>query len=311
MKKVNFGFSVCMVILMLFLGSFTRMYGQETTTDQKVIITLVNGNVYKGTVIKENTETITIMVDDVGELTIDRSKIRTIETTDLKTQKNIITLRDDKGFAIDYHNSTRFLISPTGYGLKKGQSYYENIGVFFNSFSFGVSDNFTFTVGGEIASLLFGGNTPIFYLSPRFNIPFKEDKGAASIGVIFFTLPEDNFDGIGLASAAVTFGNRNNQITLGFGAGFETENSFNDGVLMFNLGTVLRLSRKISFVSDNFVLTTGGLDDDGENVFVVSAALRIHFNEKGFALNVGLFRPLEDLDSVLALPFFSATFPMR
>ena len=309
MKNVKKQFSMMgkhfMVFLLVF-GLTGYTFGQDTQKKEyEVAVTLRNGQEFIGILKEETDARIVLIVRDIGEMTIDKSRIRSMKS--ITSRESEV---DDKGYTVDYHNSTRYLISPSGYGLKRGQSYYENIYIFFNSFAFGISDRFTLAVGGEVASLLFAGETPVLYASPRFNFPFGDDKGAFSAGAIFFTIPESSLEAVGLAQAALTIGNRNNNINFGFGVGFTTDND-NSSVLMFNLSAVQRLSRKLSFVTDNFVFTDGGFDDDGDNIFVLSAALRIHFSNPGSALNIGFWRPLEHLDDLVALPMISATIPLR
>ena len=305
MRNVSQGYFRWMInacIIILSLGITSSISGQQAQDKiPEVEVILRNGQEFVGVLKEENDSLIILVVDEVGEITIEKSRIKSIKTI---TTRNIDL--DAKGFPVDYHNSTRYLISPSGYGLKRGQAYYENIYVFFNSFAFGISDRFTITVGGEVASPLFAGEVPVMYISPRFNFALKNENGAFSAGAIFFTIPESDLEVVGLAQAALTLGNRNNNINLGFGVGFSSDES--NSVFMFNLAASQRLTKKLSFVTDNFVFTEGGFGGD-DNVYVLSAALRIHFSKPGAALNVGLWRPLEDLDDLIAIPMISATIP--
>ena len=293
------------IIQILFFAIFsltnkTQLSGQEL---QEVIIKTVTGEELTGTIKSSTDSTLILVIKDVGELIINKSNIVSIENIQPSEIKY-----DKRGFPIDEYNSNRYLANPSGYGLRRGQSYYENIYVFFNSFGFGVTDNFTISIGAEIATLLFGGNSPLLYVSPRFSFPFSSETGAFSAGAIFFTLPDEDFDGFGIAQGAITLGGRNNNVNFGFGVGFSTENDFNEGVLMTSFAATTRLSRKLSLVTDNFILSDSDFDD---TVVTLSAALRIHFNKSKSALNVGLWRPLEDLDDLVAIPFVSATIPLK
>ncbi|NNF33854.1 MAG: hypothetical protein HKN68_07080 [Saprospiraceae bacterium] len=293
-------------MLIAFIAGPTEVSAQEGER-YEVLVIMKNGSQFRGQVLSETDEQIVLVVENVGEITIKRIDIKSMQSV-LADQQ----VEEDPSFIpIDDYNANRYLISPSGYGLKKGQSYYENIYLAFNSFSFGLTDRFTLTVGAELYTLLLGSESPILYISPRVNFPFDEAQstGAFSAGVIYFTLPNDDFDGIGLLQGAVTFGNKNNNVSIGAGFGFSSESDFNDGALMFNLSATQRLSRKLSFVTDNIALTDSDFDN-GE--VILSAALRIHFNKKGGALNVGLFRPVtEDWGDLIAIPFFSATVPLR
>ena len=300
-----------LLISIFALGLFnsTPVTAQE---DQKyeVLVVMNNGSQFRGQVKSETDDEVVLIVEGVGEITLNRADIKSMRS--IQVDKDTGDVVDPEIIPIDDYNANRHLLSPTGYGLRKGQSYYENIYLAFNSFSFGLSDRFTLTVGAELYTLLLGSESPILYISPRVNFPFDErfETGAVSAGVIYFTLPNDDFDGVGLLQGAVTLGNKNNNVSFGAGFGFSSESDFDDGAWMFNVSATQRLSRKLSFVTDNFALTDSGLDD---GTVIISAAIRIHFNRRGGALNVGLFRPVDnDFDSdLIAIPFFSATVPLK
>jgi hypothetical protein len=124
------------------------------------------------------------------------------------------------------------------------------------------------------------------------------------VGGTIFTSPTNDFTTIGVLQGAFTLGDRNNNITLGTGFGFTFSDGFDDTVLPFYLSFMKRVGPKLSIVSDNFIISYDGFTD---NFGLLSLAARIHFKRPGTALNVGLWRPTEDLDSVIALPFVSAT----
>ena len=300
-----------LLICLFSIGVFnpSHLSAQE---DQKyeVLVILKNGSQFRGQVKSETDDVVILVVDGVGEITLQRNEIRSMRSVEIGEEDT--TLEVPEGIPIDDYNANRYLLSPSGYGLRKGQAYYENIFIAFNSFTFGVTDRFTLTLGAEVFTLLLSGDNPILYISPRVNFPFDDqyETGSFSAGVIYFTLPTDDFSGIGLAQGAITFGNKNNNITLGAGFGFSSESDFDDGAFMFNVSATQRISRKLSFVTDNFILTDSGIDNA---TVVASAALRIHFNKGGGALNVGLFRPIDnDFDSdLIALPFLSATVPLK
>jgi len=126
---------------------------------------------------------------------------------------------------LDYYNSTHLFLAPTGFGLKKGQSYYQNILLFGNSYSHGISDVFSITVGGEIASLLFSSRIPILYIAPKFSFEVSNSV-STSVGAIFFTSPQEDFTGVGLAYGALSFGYRNNNLSLGAAFVFSSGNGF-------------------------------------------------------------------------------------
>ena len=305
MKKEIRSISVYMNILLTILFvivNFTPITGQDKMRKEiETVVKLKNGKIFIGKLKGETDSTFILIVEEIGEISIEKSKILSMDNVIIRS-----TNYDNKGIPVDYHNSSRYLISPSGYGLKKGQSYYENIYLAFNSFSYGVSDRFTISLGGEFLTLLLGSKAPVFYVSPRLNYELGDGNGAFSVGAIYFSIPDDNqVAGVGLAQAALTLGSRNSNISVGFGAGFNSNHGFNENLFVYSLGITQRLSRKLSLVTDNMIVR-----GEVENFEVFSLSLRIHFNKPGSALNVGLWRPLEGLGRVLAIPVISATIPI-
>lgn len=88
-----------------------------------------------------------------GELQFDRKEVERVEVY-LKGY-----VRKEKDKKVDYKKRKKFigknyilaqnrlLISPTGFGLKKGETEYRSIQAFINGFDYGVSDNLTIGVG--------------------------------------------------------------------------------------------------------------------------------------------------------------------
>lgn len=301
MKSYNY-YLVCLLCCLLTLK--TSAQDKQPQKESQVEITTTDGNLYKGTIITTTLEYIVLKTENLGDITIKKSDITQLENMDSEDMEV-----DPNGYPIDYHGSTHYLANPTGYTLKKGQSYYQNIGVFFNSYSVGITDRFSLTMGGEIASLLFGGRVPILFVSPRYSFPLKGDNMAISLGATFFTSPQDDFVGFGVLQTAFTFGNRNTNFTLGGGIGFSTGEGFESTVVPFYPSFMIRLSDKVSFVSDNFIIA---FDNFNGATGVISAALRFHFiKSKGSSIDLGLFRPTEDVGDLVALPFVSATVALK
>ena len=300
-----------LLFILFGLALSVSLNAQAELLGKMVDLETKEGSVIRGKLLEMNMESYVIESATLGSITIKRDEVRhIIPAPKLKEQEDkpvVMEERDESGYAIDYHNSTHYLANPSGYSLKKGQKYYENIGVFFNSFAFGVTDNFTIAMGGEIASLLFDSRFPILYVSPRYSIPFQQSKGAFSVGGTIFSSPEDDFNGFGVLQGALTFGDRNNNLTIGSGIGFSFSDGFEDSVLPFYFSFMKRVGPKMSIVSDNFVVT---YNDFGDATGILSFALRLHFKNSGAAFNAGLWRVTEDMGGVVALPFISATVPL-
>jgi hypothetical protein len=130
----------------------------QTTQDTTVFQVETNdGNEFLGEIVLQDSVNIILKTQNFGELTISRANIKS-----LKRRVNVQQIKDGKLW-FENPQSTRYFWSPNGYGLKKGEGYYQNIWVLWNQFSLGLSDNFS--VGGR-------NNSFILYLQvhqPRFS----------------------------------------------------------------------------------------------------------------------------------------------
>jgi hypothetical protein len=285
-----------LVFLLLFISTVVS-YAQTSEAKAGDAITIVtnDGSKISGVVDKVNSTSIWINSPAFGVIELKREEIEKIDIVGGKAGL------DKKGYLIDYHGSTHYLIGQSAFGLKKGQAYYENVYVFFNSLSYGVTDNFSITVGGEISSLLFDSRFPTLFISPKFSFA-NDNYGGLSIGATILTVPSNDFSSAGILQANYTIGSRSHNFTLGTGYGFTFDNGFEDDVIPIIGSFMTRLSRRLSLVSENYVFLS-----DGEAYGIFSMALRIHFSKPGTSLTTGLWRTSEEQDGFLALPYVGAT----
>jgi len=290
--------SLFIIFISVFLFQ-TMTAQQDLIVGQQVELRTNDGNAYVGEVLTLTDNIISIKTLALGEIELQRSTVTKIIYR--KGDEDF----DDNGYPIDYHNSTHYFVNQSGFTLKKGQSYYENVRVFFNSYTTGITDNFSITGGLEVATL-FGGSAPSLFITPKFSIPFGERAGGFFVGsTVFVFFANGDPLTVGVAQAGVTLGTRNNNFTIGSGIGYSFEDGVADSVLPFNLSGAWRLSKKISLMTDNFIIA---FDDFNDATGILSAGIRIHFAKNGNALNIGLFRSTEFGD-FFAFPFFSATIP--
>ena len=95
-------------------------------------------------------------------------------------------------------------------------------------------------------------------------------------------------------------------MSIGAGFGFTTE-SFNEEVIPITISGVKRLSKKVALVTDNFII----INNSTEEFSVLSAGVRLYITDKGAAVNLALWRPLEDIGDLVAFPFASFSLPMN
>ncbi len=294
-----------LIILSFCITMVSQSICQTSTyaIGDQVIVETSDGSSIIGEIMNRESSGIRLLSISLGEINIDYEQIRRIQV--LKYSPTGI---DKHAIPLDFHNSTHYILSPSAYGLKKGQSYYENIAIFWNSYTYGISDNFSVSVGGEILSLLLASNFPIIFVTPKFSVPLKNEAGAFSIASTVFTTPESHFRTFGFVTSSLTLGNRNSNVTLGTGIGFSSEDGFENEIIPFTISGMFRLGPKLSILTENWLIAENGFSD---MLGVLSAGLRIHFKNPGSAFNAGLWRPTEGIGNVIGIPFVSVTIGLK
>ena len=128
------------LLALLIIISFISI--GQTIQDTAVFQVETNdGNEFLGEIVFQGSVNIILKTQNFGELTISRTNIKSIK------QVNVQQIKDGKLWS-ENPQSTRYFWSPNGYGLKKGEGYYQNIWVLWNQFAYGATDYFSF--GGGI-----------------------------------------------------------------------------------------------------------------------------------------------------------------
>jgi len=282
------------LFLLLILFSISSIaQGQDAKEDEKIVITTKSGDIIKGT-LKSQDAAQMIIQTSFGEAIVQKSDI-----SNLKINDGTYATRSTE------HSGSHYLINQSAFGLKKGQSYYENVYLFLNSYTTGITDNFSFTIGADVSPLLFGGQRPGIYLTPKVHFPY--DGGAFSVGS---TLLSYEIDGesltLGILQGNLSFGDLDRNLTIGTGFGYTFEDGFEDSVVPIFLSGITRVSDKISLVSENWIAV-----GDFQTVGILSFGIRIHSQTKSNFLTISLFRPTVDTGPLLAVPFFSGTVAIK
>ncbi len=165
-------------------------------------------------------------------------------------------------------NHTRLLFTSTGRALGAGQGYVSAYFLFFPMVAYGVTDRFTIAGGTPVIP---GAMGEIFYVAPKFTVSQRE-RSAVSVGALAFALPNESDAGtFGMAYGVGTWGTRDRAFTAGAGWGFRwggNQSSMSNAPVIV-LGGETRVSRRVKFITENWVFTGGS---DGASL--VSGAVR-------------------------------------
>jgi hypothetical protein len=260
-----------------------------------VVIETVDGNEFFGKVLEDTPDAILLETTTLGQVRIPKVSISVLK-------------EGTKGRVVDgeyWHESphaTRYFFAPTGYGLRKGEGYYNNSMVFLNQVSYGVSDNFS--IGLSAIPFVV---TNALWITPKVSIPLKKDYLNAGVGVLaggIFTTFDENFF-LGLPYANLTLGSRNQNFTVGLGYGYGNGQWAQAPTLM--IGSTARTGKKFAIVTENYFL---GNTLDGPSTIL---SLGGRFLGKRVALDAAITGFLGSGSDFFffAWPWVSVTVPFR
>ncbi|NDK54998.1 hypothetical protein GWO68_03615 [Pontibacter sp. BT213] len=214
----------------------------QTTAPQRWMIETKDGSVYQGIYLGKDENGIRLQTESAGIITIPNDQVKSYRILDERNYKN-------GQYWYENPNSSRYLFGPSAFSLRKGEAYYQNTYLVLNSFNYGLTDNFTIGGGFELISTFSG--EPTFFITPKYTFPVAE-KWRAGAGVLYLTstLADDGFSGLGVGYGIVTYGNTDNNATLGLGYGY-VDGEFASRPIV-TLSGMKRVSRKLGLVSENW-----------------------------------------------------------
>ena len=260
-----------------------------------VLVVTVDNNEFVGQLIEETSEYVKIKTQSYGILTIQKVRI--------KTMKDVVNADIRSGVLWkQYMQSTRYFWQPNGYGLKKGEAYYQNVWVFFNQVSVGVTDNFL--LGGGIIPVFFfnGAPTPV-WITPKVSIPIVQDKVNLGVGGLFATVIGAEGANLGILYSSATFGPRDRNFTFGVGYGYAGGDWANRPT--FSANFLSRVGARGYFIMENYIIEV----DRRYAVLSIIGGRSIFGN--GVGLDYGLVIPFfPDMDFFVAVPWLGITIPI-
>ena len=151
-------------------------------------------------------------------------------------------------------NEFRNYLTPTAFGLDKGEILYQNYLLFFQQFYFGLGDDFTVGLGFEVVSLLdSAASFPGVFINGKYSVPNAANFFSLAVGGVAVRVPESeialDFGGFYLAG---TLGDGNRNLTLGLGFGVFEGEFLPSPVIMF--GSHYKIGKRIGLVTDNWFI---------------------------------------------------------
>lgn len=281
-----------LIYLIIILAALSHgVTAQETSDSLNYRVQTKDGNVYIGTIAQEDAGKIVLQTQNLGQITVAKSEISQITPVDpaqLKTGR----------YWFENPQATRYFWQPNGYGLKKGEGYYQNVWIMFNQVSVGVTDNVSVGVGLVPLFLFAGAPTPV-WITPKFSIPITKDKLNVGGGAVLGTIIGVEDSGFGVLYGLSTFGSRDRNLSVGLGWGFAGGEIANTPTI--TVSALIRTGPRGYFLTENYFINSGL-----EQVGLISLGGRRIIGKAG--LDFGAFIPI-GVDTFVAMPWLGITIP--
>jgi hypothetical protein len=264
----------------------------ETDSTSLTRVEMNDGNEFIGHIVSQDTSILILKTEKLGQLTFNKRDIVKI------TPINPAAIKKGE-YWFENPQSTRYLWSPDGYGLKKGEGYYQNIWVLFNQVSYGVTNYFSIGAGILPVFLFGGGETPV-WITPKFSIPVVKDKFNVGAGALVGTVLGASGTGFGLLYGLTTVGSRDMNISLGVGYGVSGSGWAKSPLI--SLSALARTGARGYLITENYYINM-----NGETLVLLSAGYRWVIKKAG--LDFGLVMPITEDLTFFALPWLGLTIP--
>lgn len=267
-------------------------YCQDFSDSIRYRIETFDGNEYVGFVQQQLSGSIQLKTESIGTITLQKIDIYRVFTFDGKMR--------DRTYWFDNFQATRYFWQPNGYGLKKGEAYYQNIWIFWNQVSLGLSDQFSMGIGVLPLFLLGGAPTPV-WITPKVSIPVIQDQLNLGAGVLMGTVLGEEETGFGIAYGVTTLGSRDKNINVGLGYGYAGGDWAKNPTV--TISGIIRTGEKGYILTENYFIGTGD-----ESVLLLSVGGRRMVKRVG--IDFALVSPMVKGGDLVAVPILGFSVPL-
>ncbi len=262
------GVALLMVLGLPGAGSVCWAQEVAAASTQKLLeVRTTDGNRYYGYLQSETPERVVIRTPGGTIIELSRADIVSMVETDGTLVGQEFRPADP--------NPTRLFFGPTARSLKQGEGYVGVFAYIMPTVQVGLTDRLS--IGGGTPLVFGDGDVPV-WVTPKFQI-YESPRAAVAIGAMHFLNIDDH--SVGIAYAAGTFGSRDDAVTVGVGWAYANSDENNAGVAVAMIGGEHRMSRRIKFITENYVLRGGGLVSGG-----------VRFLGEKLSADLGLVAPL-------------------
>ena len=206
-----------------------------------VIVETANNISYIGYIVTANPKTL-LMRSDI----LDTFEIQTNTITKIISSGSYVNKKGGNWFSNP--NSTRYFFAPSAIPLRKKEGYFQNAYLLANSVNIGVTNNLSLG-GGVVIPLL-------FYVTPKISYQVSEDIYLGA-GVLFTQSFITDFKlSAGIGYGLITIGNKEHNITIGSGYGFDKidSNYRATKIPIITINGMTRIGKRLSLVTENWLI---------------------------------------------------------
>jgi hypothetical protein len=208
--------------------------------DSNVAVHLRDGSVVYGRLERLDADSV-IVLSTAGRLALARSSVREVRDA------GVAHRRGDGSVEYWFPNphSSRLYFAPTGRTLGQGEGYFADHDIVVGSFAVGATDRITLGGGGFLVP-----DSRAWFVTSKVGVVRGQDFNLA-VGAIVGGWGTSETGGVGYVAG--TFGGTDKALTLAVGNGFTGSGLANDQVFM--VGGEVRVSRRLSLLSENYLIT--------------------------------------------------------
>lgn len=297
MKTTPLNLILWLSILLISCLYTQKSYAQEQRDSTSTWeIETDDGNRYYGLIIYEDAELIILKTKTIGELKIKQSVIQSIKAIDPKLVK--------RGQPEVFSKvMSHYLIGPSAFNLRQGESYYKNTWVLLNQVNVGITDQINVGVG-IMPLILFDIDVTPIWLTPKVSIPIQKNKFSLGIGAfgIGFLGDEVDNDFSGMVYAVGTVGSPRFNFSAGLGYGFNDDDWAEAPT--FTISVMGKIGKRTYLISENYLFQV-----DNDPYLFCLAGLRTAWDS--ISLDYGALLAGDiNYGGVMTIPWLSVIIPI-
>jgi hypothetical protein len=244
------------------------------------------GDTITGNIIAKGTETITIMHPETEKKErIALQNIKKMDKINIKVTKIVTNTEGGVYSSKYYRHATRNNYTTTAFPLSKGEGYYQNIMLGYNSVHYGITNHFSLGTGFQFLTVLLDRDAIYWGIHAKYAGAVAPN---AHLGVsVFHVTPlKQNISYTGIIGAT-THGDRVHNVTFGLGyirTHYSSRySSFDTGSVLGHLSAQAHITKNCFFVSDLIGLI--GKDVSG---ILLNPGIQIKSKKMSFDVNLML-----------------------